>query len=91
MKDYKCDQYEYTAKQRTHINRHKLSVHEGMWYHCQKCNYQGKHINNVHNDLQNLKYCSYIVDNSDALDQPHTRTLSLECYWSSYRYPVFDC
>ena len=40
-----------------------------MWYPCQKCNYQGKHIINVHNDLQNFKYCSYIVDNSDTLDQ----------------------
>ena len=61
LKDYKCDQCEYTAKQRTHVNRHKLSIHEGMRYHCQKCNYQGKqksylgkHINIVHNDLQNL-------------------------------------
>ena len=40
-----------------------------MWYPCQKCNYQGKHIINVHNDLQNLKYCSYTVDNSDTVDQ----------------------
>ena len=69
MKVFKFDQHEYTAKQRTHVNRHKLSIHEGMWYPCQKCNYQGKHIINVHNDLQNLKYCSYIVHNSDAVDQ----------------------
>ena len=46
-REYKCDQCDYVAKQKSHLKPHIKAKHEGVIYHCDMCDYKANYPSNL--------------------------------------------
>jgi hypothetical protein len=54
---FKCDMCDYKGAMAKYLRRHIDAAHESVPHPCQECDYVGKTIKNMHEQVHQIFYC----------------------------------